>query len=408
LAGTLLAKRAQPATAEASTDQQRGYQQTAFFASLDFDLIPKALTLTGGTRWYHYDEFEVGSVFYTETTAPSLVNHPNGACTNAGACGYPLNLHQTESGFSSRANLTWHITPDIMTYYTYSQGYRPGGFNRTRSFFGQFPTLPAEAPYTAGDFATKQYLRPAGYDSNTLINDELGLKSEWLSHRLLLNAAAYRMKWNDVQSMVFDPDHFSNTNWIVNGPSYTIKGVELQLVARVTEGLTLQGSSAWNSTQLANTPCLISAGITRKTPNNPTPGGQCITVVNGAPYSNPWGVLGTSPPFAPPLMFSARLRYDWTAGTCRPFAMLSASHIASMSNAPASFPDGNLPTQNPPTTTLLRYTIPAYTTYAGALGVFEDNWTAQITGSNLSTATLPPTYRRLSSSSRKSQCVLGY
>ena len=34
---------------------------------------------------------------------------------------------------ASRAavNLTWHITPDVMAYYTYSQGFRPGGFNRT-------------------------------------------------------------------------------------------------------------------------------------------------------------------------------------------------------------------------------------------------------------------------------------
>ena len=34
-------------------------------------------------------------------------------------------------GFKSRGNLTWHITPDVMVYYTYSQGFRPGGFNRT-------------------------------------------------------------------------------------------------------------------------------------------------------------------------------------------------------------------------------------------------------------------------------------
>ncbi len=31
---------------------------------------------------------------------------------------------------ASRVNLTYHITPDVMAYYTYSQGYRPGGFNR--------------------------------------------------------------------------------------------------------------------------------------------------------------------------------------------------------------------------------------------------------------------------------------
>ena len=29
---------------------QRGYKQTAFFTSVDYDLIPKVLTVTGGTR----------------------------------------------------------------------------------------------------------------------------------------------------------------------------------------------------------------------------------------------------------------------------------------------------------------------------------------------------------------------
>jgi hypothetical protein len=57
-----------------------------------------------------------------------------------------------------------------------------------------------------------------------------------------------------------------------------------------------------------------------------------------------------------------------------------------MSNAPARFPDGNEPAQNPPTTALLRYTIPAYTTYDGVLGVVKDSWTVQLSGSNLSNA----------------------
>ena len=383
-------------------DDQRGYKQYAFFGSIDFDLIPKVLTLSGGTRWYHYDDFEDGSEFYSESTSQALlINHQNGACTAAQACGFPMNLDQSESGFSSRANLTWHLTPDVMTYYTFSQGYRPGGFNRTATFPGQAIRLGSTAPYCGAASTdprcqvggslygvnTHQSTHALGYESDNLSNNELGLKSELLGHRLLVNVAAYQMKWDDVQSYLFDPEHLgTNTTWVANGPSYTIRGVELQLIARVTEGLTLQGASAWNNTSLINTPCLLSAGVTPTTPHNPTPPGQCVTVVAGLPYTSPWGVPGTSLPFAPPLMFNVRVRYDWSASSCRPFAMLSASHIAAMSNAPASYPDGNAPTQNPPTTTFLRYTIPAYTTYEGALGVVKDNWTAQITGSNLSNA----------------------
>ena len=362
-------------------DAQRGYKQTAFFASIDFDIIPKVLTATGGIRHYNYKEFEEGSEWYTESTGSGLpVNHPNGACTAAGLCGFPINLSKSESGNRERANLSWHITPDIMAYYTFSQGFRPGGFNRTHSLPDGTVFLAGEAPFLKGVSATKQFNKPAGYHSDNLINNEVGLKSEFLDRRVLLNVSAYRMKWTDVQLSLFDPVHLGNTIFDINGPSYTIKGFELQLVARVTDGLTVQGSGSWNTTEQTNAPCLPS---NRVSPGNPTPIGQCITQVNGLPYTNPYGVLGTSPPFSPPLMFNLRARYDSTAGAYHPFAWVGASHIASMRNEPASFPDGNDPAQNPPTTTLLRYTIPGYTTYDGALGVAKDNWVAQITGSNL-------------------------
>src|SRR2546429_4047315 len=42
-------------------DIKRGYTQWAGFASLDFDIIPKVLTLTGGTRYYSMGTFEKGT-----------------------------------------------------------------------------------------------------------------------------------------------------------------------------------------------------------------------------------------------------------------------------------------------------------------------------------------------------------
>jgi iron complex outermembrane receptor protein len=361
-------------------DVQRGYRQTAFFISGDFDLIPKVLTVSGGTRFYHYDEFEYGSEYGSESTSPLIINHPNGACTAAGSCGFPINLAKSESGFRSRGNLTWHITPDMMAYFTYSQGFRPGGFNRANSLPGQPPTLVGEAPYIAGDSATKQYNVQAGYNSDNLINNEVGFKSEFLDHRVLLNVSAYLMHWNDIQLALYDPVHLGNSTFNVNGPSYTIKGIEVQFIARVTDGLTVQGSSSSNSSNQTNAPCLVS---NRASSTNPTPLGQCITQINGAPYTNPYGVLDTSPAYSPPWQFNLRARYDWSIASYRPFVWVGGTHVSSMRNEPASFPDGNDPSQNPPTTTLLKYTIPGYTTYDAAIGVAKDNWTAQLSGSNI-------------------------
>jgi iron complex outermembrane recepter protein len=372
-------------------DEQRGYKQTAFFGSIDFDIIPKVLTITGGTRWYHYNEFEHGSEFYSESTSSGyILNHANGVCLQKGLCGFPINLDKTETGTRSRGNITWHITPDVMAYYTFSQGFRPGGFNRTDSLPNGEVFESAVADFTAGNSKTRQFLKPSGYNSDNLINNEIGFKSEFFDHHLLFNASAYYMKWENIQLSLFDPVHLGNTTFNVNGPSYNIKGFEVQFVARITEGLSINGSSSVNSPSQSSTPCLVSAGVVAgnsHTSQNPTPAGQCITQINGQPYTNPFGVTGQRPAFSPPWMFNIRARYDWTmGGAYHPFAWIGASHTGAMSNEPANFPDGNAPGQNPPTTTLDRYEIPSLTTYDGAVGVSKDNWTASVSAANLTNA----------------------
>jgi outer membrane receptor protein involved in Fe transport len=356
-------------------DVIRGYKQTAFFASADFDIIPKVLTITAGARHYKYDEFEHGSEYYSATS--TVLNVPNGTCTH---CGFGMNLNKSEDGWKPRYNITWHITPDVMTYFTHSEGFRPGGFNRTKtSVDGATITLKGVAPYTSGN---NQFLKPVGYESDTLINNEIGFKSEWWEHRLQVNVSAYQMDWKNVQLPLFDPVHLGNTTFVINGPTYRVKGIELQLVARLFEGFTIQGSSSWNSSEQTNAPCLPS---NNPAPSNPTPLGECITQVKGQPYTNPYGVLGTRAPFSPAIEFNVRARYDWSMqGGYNAYAWAGANHIGSQSNEPQSFPDGNDPAQNPPTTTLLRYEIPGYTTYDLGIGVAKDNWTANVTAQNLS------------------------
>src|SRR6202044_2511109 len=73
------------------------------------------------------------------------------------------NLRDTESGFKSRGNLTWHVTPDTMVYYTYSQGFRPGGFNQNGG-----------AAHIIGTDGNAQYLIPSSYQSDQLTNNEVG------------------------------------------------------------------------------------------------------------------------------------------------------------------------------------------------------------------------------------------
>ena len=366
-------------------DVLRGYKQLAEFASIDVDIIPKVLTITGGTRHYKYDEFEHGQEYYSATS--TVLNVPSDTCTH---CGFGFNLNKSESGFRSRANITWHITPDMMTYYTFSQGFRPGGFNRTHtSVDGSQIFLAGVAPFTVG--GPKQFNKPSGFLSDSLTNNELGFKSEFLDHRLLFNASVYQMDWKDVQLPLFDPSHLGNTTFDVNGPTYRVRGVEIQFDSRVTDHLDIQGSASWNAPEQTNAACLVS-----NRPGSPSLG-QCITQINGQPgYSSPFGVVGTRPAYSPPLMFNVRARYDWNMGGYGAWASVGASHVASMLNEPPSFPDGNLILagsnngclypNGTPRSTLCRYTIDGYTTYDASIGVTKDNVTVQLNGSNLSNA----------------------
>ncbi len=357
-------------------DVRRGYKQDAFFGSVDFDLIPKVLTATVGARHYKYDEFEEGSEYYSASS--SLLNVPNNSIRQ----GFGINLHKSESGTKYRGNVTWHITPDVLAYVTYSEGFRPGGFNRTKTNIdGSVVTLKGVAPYNA-DGSGKQFNKPVGYDSDNLTNKEIGLKSQWFNHRLQINASGYIMDWKEVQLPLFDPTHLGNTTFDINGPTYQVKGVELQFVARLTQGLTVQGSGSWNSSNQTNAPCLPSSGVTPTTPDNPTPAGQCITQIKGQPFTNPYGVLDTAPAYSPAVQFNVRARYDFSAGEYKAFWSLGMNHTSHYRNEPESFPNGDAPNAAY-TTTLLKYDIPGYDTYDGSLGVAKDSWTVQLTANNL-------------------------
>jgi len=75
-----------------------------------------------------------------------------------------------------------------------------------------------------------------------------------------------------------------------------------------------------------------------------------------------------------------RGRYDFHFAEYKPFVSFGANYIGAMNNQPANYPPGG---PGLSTTTLELFRIPGYTTFDAAIGVTKDNWTAQITGSNL-------------------------
>jgi outer membrane receptor protein involved in Fe transport len=384
-------------------DQVRDTKQTAFFASVDFDLIPKTLTITGGTRYFRFQNSMKGSVLSSFNCFDAVPVQPSG-CHPTYPDIFPWysynldaqNLSDTESGFRSRANLTWHVTRDVMVYYTFSQGFRPGGFNQNG---GTAHALSAPAG-TPG--AYYQYFTPVSYHSDDLTNNEIGWKTEFLDHRLQWNGAIYRESWKDVQVAFFDTGVTGNVFFNTNGQNFTIKGLEQSLIWRVTNGLTVQGAAAWNHSEQTNSPALIdnnSGQLASAFPNVPalapspnlgkpltfacnplaTTPAQCVNVIN------PFGAQGSPAANAPPISWSARARYDWNVNGYLPFVQFGASHTGHSFTQAGANPlitaGGALSTSRG------RFENPAYTVYEASLGVAKDEWYFNLYCENLSNST---------------------
>jgi len=343
-------------------DVQRGYDQLAAFGSVDFDLIPDKLTVTAGTRYYHYDEYEKGSLWHT-----------NGGCVNVLICApYTAgnidveNEKVTYSGFKSKFGVQYKPTETSMVYFLFSQGFRPGGFSRNSKDVAKDAN------------GIPQFHTPLGYQPDTLTNYEIGAKTQLFDRRLQLNVSAYYMQWDNAQIALFQPCCLGNTTFLVNGPGYTIKGLEAQFVGRPFSGFTVQGSFTFNNNSQSNSPCL--------TDNEPaSPGvGKCITTIKGKPFANPFGVAGGVSAFSPEEQANLRGRYEWDVKDFKAFASLAGTYTSKMYTQPANYTPGSTPSEIPvPDTTYLRYELPAYATADGTIGFGKDNWSFEVYAQNL-------------------------
>lgn len=193
-------------------------KEPAAFGEVSFQPM-EALKLTGGLRWYQVKTTSHG---YEEGLAtgggPSIVS--------------PLDS-STESGVNPKFEADYHITHDQMVYVNVAKGFRPGGI---------VPIVPPGTPGGANDcVAALHQIDPnisiaetRSFKSDSLWNYELGTKTSWLDHRLTLNAAAFYIKWNNIQQQILLPCGFQ---YRANAGAAVSKGGEMELHARPTEPL---------------------------------------------------------------------------------------------------------------------------------------------------------------------------
>ncbi|WP_144096519.1 TonB-dependent receptor [Croceicoccus sediminis] len=128
-----------------------------------------------------------------------------------------------------RAGYRWDIAPGINNYFTYSQGYKSGGYNEQ-----------AMSATSALPFAEE-----------TADSFELGLKTETADRRLRVNVAGFYVKYNDLQRDAVVPFIDPITGLpgqetkTTNAGKAEVYGLEVELSAKPVAGLTLGAGMGW-------------------------------------------------------------------------------------------------------------------------------------------------------------------
>jgi iron complex outermembrane receptor protein len=186
----------------------------AVFGSLTWN-ITDSLKLSPGVRgsWVNKD-FSESLVYGTATQSYGgivplpVALQPLG---NAFGLGVPnsASLGRQDHAMQPSAKLQYQLTPAAMTYFSYSRGFKAGGFNGADT-----SGVPSNLPFS-----------PEHVNAF-----ELGLKSKWFDERMLMNLAVFRMNYRDLQVAALRQFAGAGTfqNIVNNAASSRSQGVELE------------------------------------------------------------------------------------------------------------------------------------------------------------------------------------
>ena len=192
------------------TDNNFDTKELAGFFELSYDLTGNIRATVGGRLSRSQTDYFV--------TADGLAN--GGPSEIAGK--------QSETSFNPKFLLEADLSEDVMLYATAAKGFRIGGVNGNVP-----PTLCADDLMRLGN-PDPDSLRT--YDSDSLWNYEIGVKSSFADRRVTLNGALFYIDWDDViQSVRLSCgfQYFANAGHAVN------KGFELEMMAYPTDALML-------------------------------------------------------------------------------------------------------------------------------------------------------------------------
>jgi len=352
-------------------DVTRGYKQKALYTSVDFDVIPHTLTLSAGTRYSSTESWEVGALAGSFGCSTLQTTPPPNPCRNQDFVNLnALGLDRTNAGFRSRASISWKPRDDLLIYYAFSQGFRPGFFNRG---FGTPQDSPLNSPLNKDNAIASQAVAiahggwqpPLAVAPDTLTNNEIGWKTSWMQERLQWNGAIYQENWDHVQLDTADPTILGAS--AINGGNYLVRGLETAVVARFDNGFTVDFGLAWNHSELVKEATFYWLDGTAINFN---------ALGSAGKLPNPAGSLGTSLAGAPSFRGEMRARYERSFDNYNAFVQLATTHQSSSLSANDALA---FDLQGNPES----YALPSFTTFDGAIGVGRGGWLLQMYGENL-------------------------
>ncbi len=204
------------------------YYEYAGFLNADYHFTDR-FDLSAGGRYSHNNQR------FLQTTDGPLVG---GASTITG--------DSSEGVFTFAVAPKYKISDDVTAYARISKGYRPGGPNLVN------PLAPAAVPKT--------------FASDSLIDYEAGVKTDFLDHRITLDVTGFYIDWSRIQ-LLADVGGFGVN---INGGSAESKGVEASLDYSPMRGISLSANGAFTQANLTeNTPALVGGVKGDRLPYSP-------------------------------------------------------------------------------------------------------------------------------------------
>ena len=170
---------------------------------------------------------------------------------------------------SPKVNLSWRPRNELLVYFNYATGFRPGNVNSHMQFnVDQYDLLQIPQRLAAGQDATDLYevrdlsIARLFFDGDEVASYEVGLKTTLFDGRVQLMTAAYYLDWEDMILVENDPV-IGATNplsvYNTNSGGAEISGFELELSAFLTDRLSIRFAGDLNDTKVKEGPLFASS-----------------------------------------------------------------------------------------------------------------------------------------------------